>query len=419
MINKSHIIRIILLILVFNLSAAFAQEEDQAKKKPTTKKKTSQVRKADERFYRFKTDTRIGFKDNVFNTPSGQYVDPETSVLRTSAPTEGYFLNPDLELSLTPFNNNRSEIEVAYSWEGTFFSGGDNVKNADGYHQRLEAGLDFDFISKKLQNDNSVIRKSSVDLKIYHQQVEYNYLHRGTGALRNTKIAQIDEENRYQYAKTGATVDFKTRFTSDTKLGLSVETSERDYEDIATLPSYDRKDFETKIEVEQELGLGWNIFADYSKVELKYDRYRATSANGNSVNGTTRNFNDTEIMGGVEYDRNSIQSMIKYSILKRDDIFAEYWSYDQNTVSILISKEWLSFGRLKIEGTQEDRDYKLEKNSFGMIRSRKSNELELGWDRDFNWGTISAKVSELTQDDTDSYYSYKNRTVHLGFEKDF
>lgn len=419
MTKKSGIIGISLLVLVFNLSTAFAQEEDQGKKKPMTKKKTAQVRKTDGRLYRFKTDTRIGFKDNVFNTPSGQYVDPETGLLRTSAPTEGYFFNPDLELAFTPFNGNRSKFEVAYSWEGTFFSGGDNVKNANGNRQRLQAGLDFDFVSKDLQNNNSVVSKSSVDVKIYRQQVEYNYLHRGTGALRNTKIAQIDEENRYQHAETGAVADFKTRFTSDTKLGLSVGTAKRDYEDIATLPSYDRKEFETKFEAEQALGLGWNIFADYSKVKLEYDRYRATNATGNSVTGTTRNFNDTEIVGGVEYDRNSFQSRIKYSILKRDDIYAGYWSYDQNKVSLMLAKEWSSFGRLKIEGTNESRDYKLETNSFGAIRSRKSNELELGWDRDFNWGTLSAEVSELTQDDTDSYYSYKNRTVHLGFEKDF
>ncbi len=420
----SHFVWITFLVFGFNIAPIFAQDEEQKsskKEKQTIKKKVTQAQNKVKPFYLIKTDIRMGWNSNVFKTPSGQYVDPETGALRISAPTGSYFFNPDLELALLPHNGKRSKFEIAYSWEGIFYPAGGAVGNANGYRQKLQAEYEFDFVNKNLQEEskNPIIEKSSIGLKVYRQQAKYNYLHRGTGELRNTKISKIDEENRYRHWESAAVLDFKNRFSSGTKIALSVGSFDRDYEDITSLQSYDRKEFETKVEGEQEFGVGWSVFADWSKIKLQYDRHRASNTTGTSVPGTTRTFNDSEINGGLEYDHDSVEAKLKYAVTKREDIYAGYWSYDQNKSSIMLAKQWPAIGRFKIEGSQESRRYKLETNTFGVIRNFKSDEIEVGWDRDFGWGTLSAKVSQLTQVDTDTYYSYKNSVGYIGFEKDF
>jgi len=414
-------------IFTSNVSPSFAQEDNEgsAVKKKQSAKKNNPIKKTEKRFYRIETDTRLGWSSNVFKTPKGTYVDPETSALQKSSATDSYFINPDIELAVIPFEGERSKVELEYSWEGVFFPDERNLKNAEGYTQKLASEFEFDFVNEVSKNSptspsaDSFVKKSSINAQIYRQQVKHNYLHRGTGELRNTKVAQIDEENRYQHWETGAYLDFKTRFTSGTRIGLSVGTYDRDYEDVVTLQSYDRNGFETEVEAEQALGSGWNGFAEWSEEKMQYDRHKASNATGSSVTGTKRKFDDTEISGGFEYDHGTIQSKLKFSNLKRDDLYIGYWSYNQDEVSFSLAKEWKSFGRLKLEGSWGKRRYKLETNTFGIIRKRKVDALEIEWDRDYRWGTLSAKLSQIDQNDTDSYYAYENTVAYIGLEKEF
>lgn len=423
MMKYMNVMGISLFMVLSNLSPALAQEDNEgsAVKRKQNIKKVTQVQKKKKSNYRIETDTRVGWSSNVYRTPDSFYKDPETGAMRKSSATEAFFVNPDIEFAYIPHEGKSSKLEFEYSWEGIFFPGGGTLKNAEGYHHKFLSEFEYDFVdgNSKTPSNNSVVQKSSMRVQIYSQEVDYNYLHRGTGKLRNTKVAKVDEENRYQHTESGAYLDFKNRFSSGTSFGLSVGTYERDYKDVVTLQSYDREGFETEIKGEQELGSEWAVFAKWNEEKMEYDRHRASNTVGNSVNGTKRKFTDTETAAGLEYDGDDLQSRLEFSNLKRDDLFVGYWTYDQEEVSLSVAKEWKSFGRLKLEGSSGKRDYKLETNSFGKIRDRKVESLEFGWDREYKWGTLSAKISQLDQDDTDSYYQYKSTVAYVGLEKEF
>ena len=414
---KTIFCRLVLILGAFT-GAARAQEDDGASGK-RVKSKTAAPKKArgesQPDYFWVKTDLRAGWDSNVYRTPSGTYRDPETLADARHSPTSSPLLNPEVRIGTTPVDNGTLELDLSLLANGDFYLGGGNTSNANGMKTELKAEGHY----RAIQSKTGLLRKLDLGLEGYVAKEDYNYLHRGTGALRKTQVAGLEEENRYKYTETGHYLKLRTDFGSHTRWKFDIGRYSRDYEDVTGLGSYDRNVLHIKTKIEQKLGDTWELFADWDSQKLDYKSHRANSATGGLVTGTLRVYKDRETGFGLEYGDGSWEAKARYEISERRDTYADYWSYKQNKVSVKMGHLTKSKDHYEIQLHKSNRDYEKETNPAGEIRTREVSSVEAGWDHKYQWGQPSAAVSYDLQADKDKYYAYERIVAYVGIEKDF
>lgn len=412
------IFKYLMLILFAFTIGVQAQEEDGASgKRVKSKSRSTKKAKVESQpdYFWVKTDLRAGWDSNVYRTPSGTYRDPETLVDANHSPTSSPFLNPDVQIGTTPVDNGTLELDLSLEVDGELYLGGGNTSNANGMKTELKGEGQYHAIQSK----TGFLHKLDLGLEVYGAKEDYNYLHRGTGALRNTQVAGLDEENRYKYVETGRYLKLRMDFSSHTRWKLAVGQYSRDYDDVATLGSYDRDVLHLKTKIEQKLGDTWTLFADWDSQQLDYKSHRANSATGGLVTGTLRVYKDQETGFGLEFDDGSWEAKARYEISERRDTYADYWSYEQNKISVKMGYMTKSKDHYEVQLLKSDRDYEKETNPAGEIRTREISSVDASWDHKYRWGHPSAGISYDLQADKDKYYAYERIMAYVGVEKNF
>lgn len=402
-------------VLVSTPATAQAQDDGDPGKQTSVKGSRTVKDQNDMRdFISADLSISAGWVSNIFKTPSEAYVDPATGTLTTSKVQGGSVVSPKTEFSFEPIQNKNVNLKLSYQFDGEFYFGPANAKNASGNDQEIAAKSKFLLVDKK----NRGIEKVFVKVGAYISRHDYSYYHRGTGKVRTTS-SLTDEEDRYKRTETGFEVEPIFRFSTDTHVRFPLNLYSRNYNEVGTLQSYDRDGYKYGVEIKQEIQRNWTARAAYNSENIKYDKLKASSSTGTSVTGTIREYDEQEYLIGVNYDSKSMFGGIAYRPATRNDLFADYWSYEQEKVSLEIGRFVSSSSSISLEGSMQNRRYQRETAPSGVIRNRENQALRLSYEKSWRWGETSLDVAHSVQNDTDRYYQYSKDSVTLGYNKEF
>ena len=421
------IMYVILSFTLFNSSLIQAQEDEYVvEKKRIKKKKKGKQIVAD-------VQLDLGYSSNVFKTPEGTYLDPETGLDNISKKTSATFVNPDLSIEWLPLNKKRHKVSIEAAYDGMFYSGDTNVSNSNGYDTRADLFYEFSLKRKrikvrKLSSKDQFKkirkrkkRKNTHNLKIggYLRQHKFNYIHRGTGGLRVTRLNQLEEENRYVYGENGYYFKYNWKLKKMFNLGAEVNFFSKDYEEVANFGSYDRDVSVWKLKFDYRIYKRWKLGFGKKMISKNYLSHKANSVTGASVTGTLRKYLEDESSVKISFKAKKIRVKFGYKYFTRDDTYASYWSYAQNKYTsdfiYIFNKKY----RVNLEHVQSNRQYMLETNPDGAIRDRTNTSTGLSLKKSNSWGDVRLAVNDSNQVDKDPYYTYKKQLYSLSYSKEF
>jgi len=407
------LVAILPLLATLPLPVAWAEEEEaRSAVKKTKKNRRDEISSQD--VFSLDANIQTGWNSNVYLTPEGEYLDPQTLTYEKSTPANSFFVNADLTASMTPVHDKYWTTQFSLEYAPDIYLGSGNVKNASGSNTKLS-------FEQKYRSDTEkggVLKKYKGGFEFYIEKKDYSYLHRGTGALRKT-AGGTEEDNRYDYLETGFYLNFSTYFKGRTKWDVKLGQLSRDYDEISVLASLDRKEDQIYTKISKGLDKRWEIFADMDLKTLSYDTHRAESATGARVNGTRRKYIESSVSLGLGYDYGKWNSSIEYEASKRDDTYAGYWSYDQSKYAFKLEHAVGANQTCGLRLSGSERKYAKDTNPVGQLRVRTVSSADLSYEKEQSWGNTSFGISYDDQRDTDTYYSYKRTIAFIGYEREF
>lgn len=410
---RSFLIIPLIFISVFIISFAQAQDDgDPGKQNAVKRNRKAQNEKQDS--LSAELSLSAGWVSNIFRTPTKAYVDPATGTLTTSQVKAGTVVNPKVELKYEPIQKKSVNLKLSYEFDGEYYFGPENASNASGNDQEIAIKSKFLLVDQK----NEGLEKVYVKVGAYINQHDYSFYHRGTGKARTTSSLK-DEEDRYKRTETGFELEPRFEFSTKTQVRFPLGLYSRNYNEINNLQSFDRDGVKYGIEIKQEIPKNWSVKAAFNSENTKYDKYKALNSTGTSVTGTNREHVDQEYLLGVDYDSKLMFGEIVYRAATRNDLYADYWSYDQEKVSVEIGRFITRSSSVSVEGSILKRRYQKETAPSGEIRKRENQLIRLSYDKTWSWGKTSLDIAHSVQNDTDLYYQYSRDSVMLGFNKEF
>lgn len=415
---KSFFVLLLIFISAFLFSIAESvQAQDEGDPgKQTSVKRRGNVKAQNDKRDRLSADLGFsaGWVSNIFKTPSREYVDPVTGTPTTSQAQGGTLVSPKAEFKFEPIQKKRVNLNLSYEFEGDFYFGPANAANASGNDQEIATKSKLLLVDRK----NRGLEKVYVKVGAYVSRHDYSYYHRGTGEVRTT-ASLTDVDDRYKRIETGFEMEPSFRFSTDTQIDFPLNFYSRNYDEVGTLQSYDRNGQIYGVQIKQEIQRNWSAKVAYNSENVKYDKYEALDSGGASVNGTIREYVDQEYLIGVNYDSKLMFGEIAYRSANRNDLYADYGSYEQEKISLEIGCFVSHSSSISLEGSLKTRRYQNQTAPSGAIRKRENQALSLSYEKSWRWGETSLEVAHSVQDDTDRYYQYSKDAVMLGYNKEF
>ena len=414
--NFSVLTLISIFILLLSAPEILKAQDDGDPGKQTSVKRSKNIKAQNDRRDRLSADLDLsaGWVSNIFKTPSEAYVDPATGALTTSEAQGGTVVNPKADLNFEPIQQKNVNLKLSYQFDGELYFGPANAKNASGNDQEISAKSKFSLVDRKNRGLERVYLKAGA----YVSQHDYSYFHRGTGKVRTTASLK-DEEDRYKRVETGFELEPSLRFSTNTQLNFPLSLYSRNYDEIGALQSYDRDGYKYGVEIKQEVQQAWSAKAAYYSENVKYDSYKALNSAGASVTGTTREYVDQDYLLGLNYDSKSIFGAVAYRPSTRNDLFADYWSYEQEKVSVEVGYFVSRRSSISLEGSMQNRRYQKETAPSGVVRERENQSLRLSYEKSWTRSKAGLELVHSVQKDTDRYYQYSRDAVMIGYNREF
>ena len=414
----------ILIILVFinlGLNQAFGQEDtlNDSKKNqdipeqdlaPKQKVKVVDSRKKPDKSFKVfvKFDLPLVYTSNAFRTPSEKYVDPETGNWTTTSPTSAFFLNPSAIFGGQYNFIKNHGIAIELQLEETQFIGNEKLKDANGNVVNFERGYKGRFEGHRWH---------------FGYQIEtsnYNYLHRGTGTSRVTKVKESPLAQRYKYTSSGTFISYRYKIKKGSYIYFEIKNYHKDYKEVEIFQSLDRDEDSYRLAWSQLFDKDYQLKVSHKKLTKKYTTHEAENAYGKQVPGTDKILVDTSnsLKFGFLFTDYSITPYFK--LFESKDTYADYWSYKEQTSGGKIRYKPTSNQKITINASQSNRTYAKETNSLGELRKRRTTDYKLNWQYTIN-KTSNAYITLNShhQDDVDGYYSYNRKEFIIGYATKF
>lgn len=396
------------LSMILSSQAALAAKDDDKRKKASDDE--PHLEEILEGLYA-KADLGFGYTDNVFSTPTGEYEDPETKTLRTDSATSAMFLKPKMRLGYKHDFTKQHGLQTELNYDLLLFQGGGNVTNANTLDMDLHLSYLGTFGDHTIEAGYKQGNSNSL------------YLHKGTGATRLTRVGSIPEGQRYAYSFRGPFLSYSADLPHKIKVYVDYEDFHRDYSEVDTLQSYDRKETLFKVTYSQRFGKNMKIRANVSSLDMPYD----TNLANDLVNGVNKS-----VAGVLQHLKEESKS-VKFTYKEKDwavkpylelfsklDLHADYWAYDETIVGVQGEYELDKRQTLTFDLSNASRQYKKELDPNGFLRDRSTVDFMIGWEMKYSKTRKSyLELSQFTQDDVDAYYSYKELKLSGGYVMEF
>ncbi|MDH5560487.1 MAG: hypothetical protein OEY59_06480 [Deltaproteobacteria bacterium] len=353
-------------------------------------------------------DLPFVYSSNVFSTPSERFINPETGNWASATNTSGIFFNPTTKLGWEYEFVQYQKFIAGLDIEAVQFLGDKSLQSANGNSTDLEMKYEVAFTNHKL------------GLGYMKGSYDYNYLHKGTGEIRRTKLAKLPEGQRYKYRYTGTLLSYDLKLQSDTRIHFDLKNTNKDYDEVVIFQSLDRKETYLKLSVVQNLGQDFKFRVSLKKETFDYLTHNADDVFGLRVPGTLQNLVDTTNSLKLYYDYKNFEIIPYMSQFKSVDTYQAYWSYKESEIGAEVKYKIGKKQVVSLDTNRANRQYSHETNVLGEIRSRVSTDFEINWEYQYDKKTKAYfGLDSYSQKDVDSYYSYAHQELTLGYVKGF
>lgn len=364
-----------------------------------------------------KTQIGLGYDDNIYLSPSSDYVDYSLATTPTISPKVhsgtfiSYFVDANLE---KPTGKNNNYFTAGYWLKGhRYFS--NDYQNANRTDNKFNLGVLHRFAQEG---------KKEEDLKgsILFGHIHRLYLDRDTGEnhLLSSNPASADVAARYIYDYTGFEVEYKDRLSAwQKKAGLRWE--KRDYHDVplANETQYDLTYTRVNLGVDKRLSKKTKIGADYSYYTYDYNERKSRDANG-TLNGPPRKYTYNKLDFSFRYRQSRAWLYTANLGFKlRDDAYVGYDNYTKTELKL--SAQWKNNihkvkGRIKV--WKRDYDNAIAFDEPGQAaKSYDGTTFILDYARVINDKlSFWAKYKLVDENTTDLRYQYTNSIYRAGIE---
>lgn len=349
-----------------------------------------------------------GVNDNVFKTPKGSYLDPETGKLISNSNVSSLFIKPVLNFKLMPYNKNKEKWVLSFKYIGIFHTGDSNVENANGFDGKVAT----DYTIKKNYKEDKYHKFKIGTFLGTHR---FNYLNRGNGELRKFSDGTVDAKFRYAYKTVGINTSYTYEMKKKTKLFFNLGYYERDYDEVSGEGSFDRDVYSIKLGGVYQFRDKWKLFFHDKYTQKKYKTHLANASSGDSVEDTLREYLENEYKVIVKWKSNKENILFGYRSFSRNDTFAHYWSYKESTIIIEGRSFFENHYQFGLSYNYTDREYELETNPDGVIRDRQVSDFGAELVRKRTWGEIHLKFNHKDQNDKDPYLVYGRNLFSVMF----
>lgn len=349
----------------------------------------------------------VGYDGNVYQTPSGQYTDPETQTVTTNDPTSAVVLMPELDVDLAVGEKFRFEVRERY--DGDLYFGSGNVANANGMLNVADAWVAFDPVHRA-----GSVRYLTVEAGVTTRARTYNYLNRGTGTLRNTLVTGTEEGDRYRYTHLGGFAETSLRLQSRTRVSVRGGYGRRNYPEIGTLESFDQNVGTFEVSASQWAG-DFRFSGSFELDNRDYVARRAVDATGALVTGTSRVYRYNAYRGGVSWRNDIIRVGASYRFRQKNDIYADYWSFDEHRIYSDFDLDIVDRYFFELDADFFSRNYAIETAPNGQVRTRNGIRFSVSAETFVHeLVAVRAGFSYRSDDDTDPYYTYSDTLFFAG-----